>query len=306
MLRKRAAHQKKVASAVRVLQTTTGVNVLMAMILAGFSKSDITDKIMRQQVRCRLALMGITDNNQREVFFVDVDKAPSLSDFTSDKDASLSTTSASSSSAPTNPKPKTKQIRPTASAVQQRRVGNLAAKKHKSDAHKAAIRQFDAEKKKPDGMSIRQVHDVIASKYETCPSIATISRYVAHGLVNVSSMKMGPEGHVSAQAYKNLCQAYSSLVPINQMNACAGDNSRKMLIPMLMKTFDIGTIDATGLLNHVVRDTAIDINAVRLNCAEDRRIRWTTYQNLALWFDSWEAFYRLWVRDNQRNRRAHH
>jgi hypothetical protein len=306
MLRKRAAHQKKVASAVRVLQTTTGVNVLMAMILAGFSKSDITDKIMRQQVRCRLALMGVTDNNQREVFFVDVDKAPSLSDFTSDKDASLSTTSASSSSAPTNPKPKTKQIRPTASAVQQRRVGNLAAKKHKSDAHKAAIRQFDAEKKKPDGMSIRQVHDVIASKYETCPSIATISRYVAHGLVNVSSMKMGPEGHVSAQAYKNLCQAYSSLVPINQMNACAGDNSRKMLIPMLMKTFDIGTIDATGLLNHVVRDTAIDINAVRLNCAEDRRIRWTTYQNLALWFDSWEAFYRLWVRDNQRNRRAHH
>ena len=81
MLRKRATHQKKVASAVRVLQTTTGVNVLMAMILAGFSKSDITDKIMRQQVRCRLALMGVTDNNQREVIFVDVNNAPSLSDF---------------------------------------------------------------------------------------------------------------------------------------------------------------------------------------------------------------------------------
>ena len=108
--------------------------------------------------------------------------------------------------------------------------------------------------------------------------------------MNVSPMKMGPEGHVSAQAYKNLCQAYSSLVPINQMNACAGDNSRKKLIPMLMKTFDIGTIEATGLLHCVVCDTAIDINAVKLNCAEDRRIRWTTYQNLALWFDSWEAF----------------
>ena len=139
-------------------------------------------------------------------------------------------------------------------------------------------------------MSIRQVHDVITSKYDTCPSIATISRYVAHGFVNVSPMKMGPEGHVSAQAYTNLCQAYSSLVPINQMNACAGDNSRKKLIPMLVKTFDIGTIEATGLLHRVVRDTAIEINAVRLNCAEDRRIRWTTYQNLALWFDSWEAF----------------
>ena len=81
MLRKRAAHQKKVYSAVRVLQTTTGVSVPMAMILAGFSKSDIADEIVRQQVRRRLALMGVTDNNQREVVFVDVDNAPSLSDF---------------------------------------------------------------------------------------------------------------------------------------------------------------------------------------------------------------------------------
>ena len=68
MLRKRAAHQKKVYSAVRVLQTTTGVSVPMAMILAGFSKSDIADKIVRQQVRRRLA-------HQREVIFVDDDSA---------------------------------------------------------------------------------------------------------------------------------------------------------------------------------------------------------------------------------------
>ena len=222
MLRKSAAHQKKVDSAVRVLQTTTGVKVPWAMILAGFLKSDSANKIVRQQVRRRLALMGGARNNQREVVFVNVDNTSSLSDFTSDNNASARTTSASSSSTPTNPKPKRKQIRPTASAVQQRRVSNLAAKKHKSDAHKVAIRLFDAEKKKPDGMSIRQVHDVIASKYETCPSISTISRYVVNGLVDVSPMKMGPEGHVSAQTYKNLCQAYSSLIPINQMNACAG------------------------------------------------------------------------------------
>jgi hypothetical protein len=33
-----------------------------------------------------------------------------------------------------------------------------------------------------------------------------------------------------------------------------------------------------------------DIHAYRLNCAEDRLIRWTTFQNLDLWFDSWETF----------------
>jgi hypothetical protein len=39
-----------------------------------------------------------------------------------------------------------------------------------------------------------------------------------------------------------------------------------------------------------LRQLISNINAVKLNCAEDRRIRWTTYQNLALWFYSWEAF----------------
>ena len=52
-----------------------------------------TDEIVHQQVRRRLALMGGTDNNQREVLFVDVNNAPSLSDFTSDNDASLPTMS---------------------------------------------------------------------------------------------------------------------------------------------------------------------------------------------------------------------
>ena len=59
---------------------------------------------------------------------------------------------------------------------------------------------------------------------------------------------------------------------------------------MLTKTFNIGTLDATGLLNRVVCDTATDIDALKLNFVEDRRIRWTMYQNLDLWFDSWEVF----------------
>jgi hypothetical protein len=53
----------------------------MAMILAGFSTSDIADKIVRQQVRRRLALMGGADNNQREVDFDDVDNTPSCYEY---------------------------------------------------------------------------------------------------------------------------------------------------------------------------------------------------------------------------------
>jgi hypothetical protein len=63
MLKKSATHQKKVDSAVQILQTTAGVRVPGAMILAGFSKSDSASKIVRQQVRHRLAQNGGANNN---------------------------------------------------------------------------------------------------------------------------------------------------------------------------------------------------------------------------------------------------
>ena len=213
------------------------------------------------------------------------DPAPSLSDLSSFTDE------LSALSAPQFPKPKRKQRRSTASAVQQRRVDDLKVKRHKSDAHKkVAVRLYDVEKQNPNGMSVRKFMSVILATFEVCLSQATIACYAKHELVNASPMKMGPAGLLPAMAYKFLFQAYLSLIPINQMNVCAGDNSRKEMIPMLAKTFNIGTIEATGLLNRVVCNTATDINAVKLNCAEDCRIRWMTYQNLDLWFDSWEVF----------------
>ena len=74
---------------------------------------------------------------------------------------------------------------------------------------------------------------------------------------------------------------------------------------MLAKMFNIGTIKATGLLNHVVRDTATDINTVKLNCVEDCRIRWMTYQNLgSLVRQLGGVLGRLWFCNSQHERRA--
>jgi hypothetical protein len=62
--------------------------------------------------------------------------------------------------------------------------------------HKAAVRLYNAEKQKPDCLSIRQVQVVIKAKYKVCPSKATISCYTKQGLVNASPMKMGPISHI--------------------------------------------------------------------------------------------------------------
>ena len=285
MPKKSSAHEKRVDAAVRTLDTTTGLNVPKAMLLAGFSKKDIANKSIRKVIQHRVHAKKATPHRISQALTIDaVDPVADGSVI------SPLTTSTNALSVATNPKPKRKQIRPTSAAIQQIRIDNLAAKRHKSDAHKAAVRLFHTEKQKPKGMSIRQVHAVITGKYEVCPSIASISRYVKLGLVDASPMKMGPTGCIDATSYKLLCQAYTSLIPINQMNACAGDNSRKKMIPMLAKTFNIGTPEATNLLDRIVRDTSTDIHATKLNCAEDRRIRWTTYQNLDLWFSSWEVF----------------
>ncbi len=53
MSKNSATHQKKVESAVQILQTTTGVKVPQAMILAGFLKSDVASKTVHQVVRHR-------------------------------------------------------------------------------------------------------------------------------------------------------------------------------------------------------------------------------------------------------------
>jgi len=104
-----------------------------------------------------------------------------------------------------------------------------------SNMHKVAVHLCNAEKQKPNGMSIRKVISAILAKFEVCPSRTTIARYAKHGLMNASPMKMCPAGLLPAMTYKFLCQAYLSLIQINQMNACAGDNSRKEMIPSSQK-----------------------------------------------------------------------
>jgi len=138
MSMKSAAHQKKVESAVRILQTTTGVKVRLAMILAHFLKKDIANDSIRRVIQRRIEKQPPTNI---------IVCNESLSILPVSSDVLLLVVS----SVPTNPKPKCKQTRLTASAAQQKRVNDLEAKRHKSDAHKAAVRLYNAEKQKPNG-----------------------------------------------------------------------------------------------------------------------------------------------------------
>ncbi len=133
----------------RTLDTTTGLNVPKAMLLAGFSKKDIANQTFRRMIHCRVQAKKATPHRILPALTIDtVDPVANGSVI------SPLTMSMKALSVATNPKPKRKQVRPTSAAIQQIRIDNLAAKRHKSNAHKAAVRLFHTEKQKPKGMSI--------------------------------------------------------------------------------------------------------------------------------------------------------
>jgi hypothetical protein len=187
--------------------------------------------------------------------------------------------------------PKRIKQRMTVCALEKKRVEDMKQTKHKSHALKEAVRLDVQEKAKSDGLSLRQVQEKIRKKYSVPIHYSTICRYANEGLVGALSKKMGPPGHISKANYKLLCAALSSFIPLNQMNARTGDNTCMKLIVTLVKTMGITSSEAGKLLSRLLRDTAKEMmNAEKLNCAEDRRIRWTTFQNIDLWYDRWERF----------------
>ena len=49
---------------------------------------------------------------------------------------------------------------------------------------------------------------------------------------------------------------------------------------------DVDTVQE--ILKRLARNTAINMGSGKLSFAEERRVRWTTYQYLDLWFKTWE------------------
>jgi hypothetical protein len=68
MSKKSVAHQKKVDESVRILNTTTGVIVPRAMILAGFPKKDIANDTVRRMIRCCLEALKAKQTNDLDLW----------------------------------------------------------------------------------------------------------------------------------------------------------------------------------------------------------------------------------------------
>ena len=104
----------------------------------------------------------------------------------------------------------------------------------------------------------------------------------------MSPQKRGQIGHITALAYKSLCAGFATFMPINQLNCTGGVNHQGKMAPIVAKTMMVDVETAREILKRLARDTAINMGRGKLSFAEERRVCWTTYNNLDLWFNMWE------------------
>ena len=146
---------------------------------------------------------------------------------------------------------------------------------------------YAEEKKKPTGLSSPDVMKAVKNEYGVAPSDSTIRKYVREGRAGESPSKLGKKGSIEETTFKTLCTGFESYIRILQINGRGGDITRNKLAFKLNKLMNMESPKSFMLLNRLLKETAVDLLAARLNSVEDRRILWTTHRNLRLWFDNW-------------------
>ena len=156
---------------------------------------------------------------------------------------------------------------------------------------KHATLWFAEEKQKRNGLSALKVSERIKLKYGGVgPSECTIHRYVRDNLVGTSPLKKGTKGNIANFIYKTVAIAFESHVRINQLNGMGGENTRSKLRSRVNKVMLVQeNVLSFKLLDRLIVETAIDLTAAKMDNVEQRRILWTTYKNLKMWFENWKV-----------------
>ena len=121
------------------------------------------------------------------------------------------------------------------------------------------------------------------------PSARTIQREVKAGRAGMSPLKKGEKGEIPEGVFKTLCTVFESFVSIAQFNGSGGELTRTKLRARVYKAMNQqeDRISFT-LLERILTETAVDLFAAEMNNVEERRILWTMYHNLMVWFENWK------------------
>ncbi len=112
----------------------------------------------------------------------------------------------------------------------------------------------------------------------------------SHNHVGMSPIKAGSKIDTPHWAFLSICTAFETYIAINQLNGTSSLNRRNKLSKILNAIFNVKPCPNQPnhwLVKRITAATAIDLKATKAKNAEERRIKWTTYKNLDMWFENW-------------------
>jgi len=102
----------------------------------------------------------------------------------------------------------------------------------------------------------------------------------------MSPLKIGVKGDVPPCAFKSLCVAFESFVRIMQINSKSEEITYKKLAVRINAVLHHNY--GQKMLQRFLQATAKNLDASTMHIAEDRRVLWTTEENISCWFTNWE------------------
>jgi len=194
--------------------------------------------------------------------------------------------------------PKKKQItRRTSEQIAKEAAEAARLTRKRKNAHKRATTLYAKEMKKSEiaktdktrkrGKSAREVKAIVEKEFGEgmAPSERTIQEHVAKGSVGESPVRRGRPGDIESSTFLMLCVAFESYIRIRQING--NSEERKLLSTKIRLVMDKERNISQQLLDRLLRECAIDLLAEKSQSVEQRRIMWTSYTNLRMWFNNW-------------------
>ena len=272
----------RVEQAVALWAKSPKLTCEQVMLASRFTAEDAKDRKKQAWIRRRAPLKKAS----KKPSSVELMKSPA-SDMSSLTQYSEGTAAAA---APKHPRPKENPKRKKPQDLQDERVAKKKDWEHRKKAHKFSTSWYKKEKEKENGMSAEDISKAVEKDYEWAPSARVIQRYVADGMAGCSPMKRGANGELPPTVFKTLCVAFETMVKINQCNGRECENMQRKLMMRTNCCVNKDGSTSLSLVKRLINETAVDIlRSSKSNKAEHRRILWTTYNNIKIWFDNWET-----------------
>jgi len=142
----------------------------------------------------------------------------------------------------------------------------------------------------PNKKSQMQIVREVNQSHGTNISHKTVSRMVREGKIGMSPVKPGPVGSFNKTEYQALRVAFLSFLKLEQAIGKKQSTMKNLGLKVNALVNYSGKMTRKGdeLAKRLKRDVSDDIDINKPNAQELRRILWTSYGNLRVWFTQWE------------------